>query len=41
MQLDTLICMDTLRWEPASPRTHKPKIVNESLNSLQNESVGL
>ena len=31
--LDSLVCSgDSLILETASPRTHKPKIVNESLN---------
>ena len=38
--------LDSLMWETASPRTHKPKIVNESLihrclvqkNLLQNDN---
>ena len=32
--LDSKVCSwDSLMWETASPRTHKPKIVNESLPS--------
>ena len=34
MQLDSLI------WETAGPRTHMPKIVNESLGGLQGRASG-
>ena len=34
--LDSYVCSwDSLIWETASSRTHKPKIVNESLNKLR------
>ena len=35
--LDSLVCSgDSLILETASPRTHKPKIVNESLYEAEN-----
>ena len=32
--------MDSLIWETASTRTHKPKIVNESLQSQNRPKIG-
>ena len=36
---DSLVCSgDSLILDVVSPRTHKPKIVNESLESIENEN---